>query len=147
VAAALERMIREMSDIVATGHTASRKIGSGIEAHLRHALEDRDIWMLMARENLDLLNRNSPADIYELVKQYVSLWDQVVAEGVEQGEFDPDIDQRMIVEAVIAMCIGFLRWFDPDGRLPAQEVARQFTEITLHGIQRPADRPSVSEKP
>lgn len=146
VAGAMEKMIREMSDIVATKHTAMRKIDMGIEAHLRRSLGDRDVWTLMTRENLDLLNRNSPADIYELMKQYVSLWDQIVAEGVEQGEFDPDLDQRLIVQAVIAMCVGFLRWFDPDGRLPAQEVARQFTEITLRGIQNPTDRTCTTEE-
>jgi hypothetical protein len=106
-----------------------------IEAHLKHTLEDRDIWGLLMRENLELLNRNSPADIRALVRQYESLWDRLVAEGVASGEFDPCLDPRVVVQALLAMCTGFLDWFRPDGRLPVHEVARVFAELSLRGIQ------------
>jgi len=99
------------------------------------AEQDRDIWGLLMRENLELLNRNSPADIHALVRQYESLRDQLVAEGAGSGDFDPSLDQRVIVQALLAMCTGFLDWFRPDGRLPVQEVARVFAEISLRGIQ------------
>jgi TetR/AcrR family fatty acid metabolism transcriptional regulator len=132
-------MIEETSSILATGHSARRKLAMAIEAHLRLTLEDRDIWGILMRENLELLNRNSPADIRVLVKQYESLWDRLVAEGVDSGEFDPNLDQRVIVQALLAMCTGFLDWFSPDGRLPVQEVARIFAEIGLRGIQLPVE--------
>jgi len=134
-AGALERMIKETSSILATGHTARRKLAMAIEAHLKLTLEDRDIWGLLMRENLELLNRNSPADIRALVRQYESLWDRLVAEGVASGEFDPCLDQRVVVQALLAMCTGFLDWFRPDGRLPVHEVARVFAEMSLRGIQ------------
>ena len=60
VAGVLERMIEETSSILATGHSARRKLAMAIEAHLRLTLEDRDIWGILMRENLELLNRNSP---------------------------------------------------------------------------------------
>jgi len=138
-AGALERMTKETSSILATGHSARRKLAMAIEAHLRLTLEDRDIWGLLMRENLELLNRNSPADIRALVRQYESLWDRLVAEGVASGEFDPRLDQRVVVQALLAMCTGFLDWFRPDGRLPVQEVARIFAEMSLRGIQLPVE--------
>jgi AcrR family transcriptional regulator len=139
VAGVLERMIEETAGILDTGHSARRKLAMAIEAHLRLTLEDRDIWGILRRENLELLNRNSPADVRVLVKQYESLWDRLVAEGVASGEFDPSLDQRVIVQALLAMCTGFLDWFRTDGRLPVQEVARIFTEMSLRGIQLPVD--------
>ena len=45
----------------------------------------------------------------------------------------------MIVQALLAMCTGFLDWFKPDGRLPVQEVARIFAEMSLRGIQLPVE--------
>jgi AcrR family transcriptional regulator len=139
VAGVLERMIEETSSILATGHSARRKLAMAIEAHLRLTLEDRDVWGILMRENLELLNRNSPADIRVLVKHYESLWDRLVAEGVDAGEFDPNLDQRVIVQALLALCTGFLDWFKPDGRLPVQEVARIFAEMSLRGIQLPVE--------
>jgi len=85
------------------------------------------------------LNRNSPADIRTLVKRYESLWDRLVAEGIASGEFDSNLDQRVIVQALLAMCTGFLDWFKPGGRLPVQEVARIFAEMSLRGIQLPVE--------
>jgi AcrR family transcriptional regulator len=138
VAGAIERMIEETGSILATGHSARQKLAMAIDAHLRRTLEDRHIWGIIEREDLELLNRNSPADIRVLVKQYEGMWDRIVAEGVESGEFDPSLDQRVTVQALLAMCTNILKWFNPDGRLPAQEVARIYAEIVLRGIQRPA---------
>jgi AcrR family transcriptional regulator len=149
-AGVLERMIDEIGGILATGHSARRKLAMAIEAHLRLTLEDRDIWGILMHENLELLNRNSPADIRVLVKQYEALWDRLIAEGVADGEFDSELDQRVVVQAILAICTGFLEWFRPDGRLPVQEVARIFAEMSLRGIQSPAGavgRDRMARKP
>ncbi len=138
VAGALEGMIEETTSLLATGHPARQKLVMAIEAHLRRTLEDREIWGILEREDLELLNRNSPADLRALVKQYESLWDRIITEGVASGEFDPDLDQRVAVQAVLALCTGILKWFDPKGRLPLQEVARLYGEFALRGIQNPA---------
>jgi len=141
VEGALERMIAEARSILETGHPARQKLAMAIEAHLRRNLEDRDIWGIIVREDLDLLDRNSPADIKVLIKEYESMWDGLVKLGVETGEFDPDLDPRVIVQAMLGMCTGFPKWFRPEGRLPLQEVARIFTEITLRGIETPRMKP------
>ncbi|MCK5379808.1 MAG: hypothetical protein KAJ78_10405, partial [Acidobacteria bacterium] len=144
VAGALEGMIEETTSIAATGHSARQKVAMAIEAHLRRTIDDRETWGILLREDLELLNRNSPADIRVLVKQYESLWDRIVAEGVDSGDFDPNLDQRVAVQALLAMCTGFLKWFNPDGRLPVQEVARLYAEFALRGIQNPAAEPGES---
>jgi len=139
VAGALEGMREETTRLLATGHPARQKLAMAIEAHLRRTLEDREIWGILEREDLELLNRNSPADVRVLVKQYESLWDRIIAEGVASGEFDPGLDQRVAVQAVLALCTGILKWFNAEGRLPLQEVARLYAEFALRGIQNPAD--------
>jgi AcrR family transcriptional regulator len=141
VEGALQRMIAEVRSILETGHPVRQKLALAIEAHLRLNLEDSDIWGIIQREDLDLLNRNSPTDIKVLVKEYESMWDGLVKLGAEAGEFDPDLDPRVIVQAMLGMCTGFLKWFRPDGRLPLQEVARVFSEITLRGIETPRMKP------
>ncbi len=136
VEGALERMIEETRAILGTGYSAPQKLAMAIEIHLRQTQEDRDIWGILQREDLDLLNRNSPTDIRKLMKDYESLWARILKEGVDAGEFDPSLDRRVVVQGVVGMCRAVYMWFKPDGRLPIQEVARILAEISLHGLQR-----------
>ncbi len=136
VEGALERMVEETRAILGTGHSAPQKLAMAIEIHLRQTQEDRDIWGILQREDLDLLNRNSPTDIRKLMKDYESLWARILKEGVDTGEFDPSLDRRVVVQGVVGMCRAVYMWFKPDGRLPIQEVARILAEISLHGLQR-----------
>jgi AcrR family transcriptional regulator len=137
VEGAMQRLIAELRGISGTGHSAHQKLAMAIEAHLRLTQEDREIWGILRRENLDLLNRGSQSDIRGMIKEYESIWDDLVNLGVESNEFDPDLDGRVVVQAILGMCNATGVWFRPDGRLPIQEVARVFSEIVLRGVSRP----------
>jgi AcrR family transcriptional regulator len=138
VEGALERMIDETRAILGTGHNARQKLAMAIEVQLRKTQEERDIWGILQREDLDLLNRNSPADIHKLIKDYEGLWARILKQGVDGGELDPELDRRIVVQALLGMCRSVHVWFRPEGRLPIQEVARILAEIALRGVQRPA---------
>jgi len=137
VEGAMERLIAALHGISGTGHSARQKLAMAIEAHLRLTQEDRDIWGILQREDLDLLNRGSQSDIRSLIKEYESIWDGLVAAGIESGEFDPGLDGRVVVHAILGMCNATGVWFRPDGRLPIQEVARIFSEIVVRGVGHP----------
>ena len=139
VEGALERMIEETRALLSTGHTARQKLAMAIEVHLRRTQEDRDIWGVLQREDLDLLNRHSPTDIRKLMKDYEGLWARILKQGVDDGEFDPGHDRRVAVQGLVGMCRAVYMWFRPDGRLPIQEVARILAEVALRGVQRPAE--------
>jgi TetR/AcrR family transcriptional regulator, cholesterol catabolism regulator len=136
VEGALERMIEETRAILGTGHPAPQKLAMAIEIQLRQTQEHRDIWGVLQREDLDLLNRNSPTDIRKLMKDYEALWARILKEGSDAGEFDPSLDRRVVVQGLVGMCRAVYMWFKPDGRLPIQEVARILAEISLRGLQR-----------
>jgi AcrR family transcriptional regulator len=136
---AIERMITETESILATGHPAQQKLTMAIETHLRRTQEDRDVWGVLQREDVELFDRNSTADIDKLIKDYEALWMKIFDQGVEEGELDPELDARVTVQALIGMCRSVYTWFRPDGRLPIQEVARILTEIALRGVKRPID--------
>lgn len=136
VEGAMQRLIAELRGISGTGHSARQKLAMAIEAHLRLTQEDREIWGILQREDLDLLSRGSQSDIRGMIKEYESIWDELVAAGFESGEFDPDLDSRVVVQAILGMCNATGVWFRPDGRLPIQEVARIFSEMALRGVAR-----------
>ena len=139
VEGAIERMIAETENIIDTGYPASQKLTMAIETHLRRSQEDRDIWGVLQREDLEIFDCNSPADIRNLIKSYEALWVRIFEQGVEEGELDPDLDRRVVVQALLGMCRSVYAWYRPDGRLPIQEVARVLAEISLRGVRRSVD--------
>jgi AcrR family transcriptional regulator len=136
---AIERMISETESIIATGHPAHQKLVMAIETNLRRTQEDRDIWGVLQREDLEIFKGRSTDDILKLIKRYESLWMKIFHQGVETGELDPGLDPRVSVHALLGMCRSVYEWFNPDGRLPIQEVARVLSEIALRGVRRPVD--------
>jgi AcrR family transcriptional regulator len=60
----------------------------------------------------------------------------ILAEGVRDGSF-AGIDPVVTTFAVFGMVNWMHVWFSPDGRLTAEEVADAFTDLVLHGIDRP----------
>jgi AcrR family transcriptional regulator len=143
IESAIERMISETESVIATSHPAQQKLVMAIETNLRRSQEDRDIWGVLQREDVELFNRNSTADILKLIKSYEDLWKRIFDQGVEEGDLDPNLDARVVVQALLGMSRSVYSWFRPDGRLPIQEVARILSEIALRGVRRPIDATSL----
>jgi AcrR family transcriptional regulator len=77
-------------------------------------------------------------------KEYEQCWQQILREGVERGEFRPDLDIQVASYGLLGMLNWLYKWYDPQGRLKVQEVAEQFTHLALAGIagnEPPAARP------
>jgi len=131
----IQQMIDEAQDVLATRHSAPRKLALVIESHLRCFQEHKDVWGIFLREDLDLLNRNAACDVRRLARQYHDLWEQLLREGMDSGEFDPDLEPRVVVKAIIGMCDGTYTWFRPDGTFPIREIARIFAGFALKGVE------------
>jgi AcrR family transcriptional regulator len=90
------------------------------------------------------LDRGVPAiDEMQAIRRRVQqLWDQMIREAVEAGAIRSDLDLRVVSFGIIGMCNWLSQWYDKDGRLPSDEIARVFVEMILNGL---ATEPSQSE--
>ena len=61
------------------------------------------------------------------------IFEQVIREGVEKGEFRADLDVRLTALAALGMCNAVPGWYDKEGR-SAAEIAAQFSKLVLHGV-------------
>jgi len=75
-------------------------------------------------------------------KDYERCWQQILREGVENGEFRIDLDIQVASYGLLGMLNWLYKWYDPRGRLSVQQVAAQFTLLALAGLA--ADRPHSS---
>ena len=108
------------------------KLHRMIEGYLAILNREHDLFAILFQEQRHLLPEHQAA-IAETQRQILNFWKDVFAEGVASGEFT-NIDPTLAAQAVVGMCSWAHRWFNPNGRLTAPEVADAFHQMFLNGI-------------
>ncbi len=79
---------------------------------------------------------------FSLVKQkrdeYEALIRGLVAEGIRNGEFRSDLDQRIVTFSIFGMCNWTYQWLRPDGSFTPRQVAEMFSDLILNGFKAPS---------
>ncbi|MEW6299569.1 MAG: TetR/AcrR family transcriptional regulator [Thermodesulfobacteriota bacterium] len=65
-------------------------------------------------------------------RAYNALVEGVIREGIEAGQLAP-LPPKLLTFAVLGMCNWLYQWYQPDGPLSADEVARIFVQFAEHG--------------
>jgi TetR/AcrR family transcriptional regulator, cholesterol catabolism regulator len=60
---------------------------------------------------------------------------RVFERGVASGAFRPDLDPRTTCLGIIGMCAWTYQWFSPKGRRSGVQIATEFAEVILKGIE------------
>jgi AcrR family transcriptional regulator len=72
--------------------------------------------------------------IDELNRRQRKMWVDLLNEGIEQGNFRPDIDVDLVYRFIRDTTWVSVRWYRPGGPLTAEQVGRQYLSIVLGGI-------------
>ena len=72
--------------------------------------------------------------VEELNRRQRKMWVEVLAEGIAQGYFRPDIDVDLVYRFIRDTTWVSVRWYQPGGPLTAEQVGRQYLSIVLGGI-------------
>jgi AcrR family transcriptional regulator len=65
-------------------------------------------------------------------RTYSALIEGVIREGIEAGRLAP-LPPKILTFALLGMCNWLYQWYQPDGPLSADEVARLFISVVEHG--------------
>lgn len=68
-------------------------------------------------------------------RTYDELIEGVIREGIEAGRLAP-LPPKLVSFALLGMCNWLYQWYQPDGPLSADEVARIFIQLVEHGYLR-----------
>jgi TetR/AcrR family transcriptional regulator, cholesterol catabolism regulator len=83
---------------------------------------------------LGQLGRNGRHDFDGLERRYVRGLEDLIAEGIERGEFSLATSPQLAARAVIGMLDWMMHWYRPGGALPPHEVADQLFSIAVGGL-------------
>jgi AcrR family transcriptional regulator len=59
----------------------------------------------------------------------------VIARGIEQGDFRPLVNTQLMAFGVIGMCTWTYRWFDPEGPVSLDAIAEMYAGAMLEGLR------------
>ena len=128
----MDQLLEELEIIVASDETSITKLRAAIAAHASMIGDNPAGAAVFLREDRGLGD--------EYLSQYVAKRDrfeayfrEIVTEGVNVGVFRPT-DVAISVNALLGMVNWMTRWYRPDGRLSAAEIADHFADLFLEGL-------------
>lgn len=121
--------------IVETGYPSKQKLLLAIDEHLRMFLEHVHVYTIFAKENLEEIDPKLAALVRDMNRTYQELWEQMLQDGVDKGDFRADLNPHVMMRAILAMCNYTSAWYKPTGDISERELARQFADLIMQGVQ------------
>jgi TetR/AcrR family transcriptional regulator len=127
----LDRMIAALEKARCSKSSAAEKLGSVIESHVRCVLDE------VEGSAAHLLTSALPSHLQRRVvakrDRYEEGVRQIIAAGIRSGEFVP-CDPALAARAILGALNWSVRWFSPQGRLTAAEIAGEFAYFLTRGL-------------
>jgi AcrR family transcriptional regulator len=127
----LDRMIAVLERARRSSSSAAERLGLVIESHVRCVLDEVEgsaahllTGVLPARMQRRLLAKR---DRYEEGVR------RIIVAGIRSGEFVP-CDPPLAARAILGALNWSVRWFSPEGRLTAGEIAEEFAYYLTRGL-------------
>lgn len=134
ILSAMQTLVRSVSESVKEVSSPRDQLKIFMETHA-HEFElnsNRFITMLAGFEAMSVGPMKTEA--MELRYQYEMLLRRILQDGVDQGVFR-DMDISMAGRAVLSMLSWLARWYRPEGRLSAREIALTYFELISSGFE------------
>lgn len=139
----IAQMWRTISEIAAADLSAPQKLERAIAAHLE-AFDRHYPQLFVYLRERESVKRRFREMIGFSPKDYERCWQQILREGVESGEFRPDLDIQVASYGLLGMLNWAYKWYDPQGRLSVHEVAKEFTALALAGLAAGGSKPQLT---
>jgi AcrR family transcriptional regulator len=130
VAVEMQEFVDALAPVVDSDVSPSDKLRAAMRLHIGHRV----------RPGLGSFadHGERPERVRKLRAEYAQLWQRIVDEGIECGEFAVSDAWAARLVAVSAADYTFY-WFDPDGARSSDDVADAFTDVLLHGLTRSSE--------
>lgn len=145
--------VREAVEGVAKGAVAIRKSDDPAPEKLRKVVaalltsysDNYPNQFVYIQEGMTV-NKEQDKHLFKLGKLYEQSIFEIIQEGMADGSFRIDGDPKVIMYGILGALNWTHRWMNPQGRLPAQQIAGLFSSLFLEGLI-PRDTNRRTSKP
>lgn len=132
----LETNVAAAEEIAARDIPAREKLELIIASHMsEHEHPQMSVLVGEMRRITDAGTKWSRETVVRM-RHYESIVLSILEDGVADGSIRGDVPPRIAMNAIFGMLNWTYRWFRPDGRYNAMEVAAAFTAIALDGLSK-----------
>jgi AcrR family transcriptional regulator len=136
----MDELLEQMEDALAEVVGAEARLLAFAAFHLRyHRTRHKELHI--ANAELRSLGPEARAEIVALRKRYEQILQDILQSGVQEQVFSLR-DIRITAFAILAMLTGIGAWYDPQGRVPLEEIVQIHLELMTDGV-----RPSGVSRP
>lgn len=133
VADGIHRFIAAVEPHARSGRSPAERLRAMIVAHVEVVAENPERSLVVFHQWRFLGEDSLPAAI-ERRQVYEGCFIKVVEDGVAQGLFKIDINQRIAVFTILGALNWTPEWLSPSGRLSPQEVGTLMAETLMRGV-------------
>lgn len=127
--------VDKLRDIIKEDQSAQLKLEKMIENHFTVLANDRHLATVTQLE-LRQSNKEIRLKINAVLKEYLTLVDQIILEGIENGEFDPTLDLRITRQMIFGTVDEIsTTWVMTDYKYDLIGVADKVKRIILNGLK------------
>ena len=124
--------LRRIREIAGRGGSPAQRLHDLLAENMRVILENIEPNTVFYNER-GLLSPERERAIRDREREYTGIVRDLYVESVEAGEL-LDVDPGVATATLLGATIWAYRWFDPDGRLSADEVAAQVARLLMSGV-------------
>lgn len=129
----IEPLLEESRAVLAEGEPPDKTLRMLMHVLLKIVEQYRNQVTVFLREWRNIKDHKAWEAIASARKEYEDIVLGVLKRGSDEGMFSVP-DQKMAGMALLGMINYTYQWFDPGGRVSADELADQMTSIFLHGV-------------
>lgn len=126
--------VRDFGEIADRPDDISRVIHDLFALAFRYVVERRDEALIV--QNDFSYFRHIPSFWFVVggSAEVEAIWERVLAKGVSDGRLRADLDLPTVYRTIMGAMFSSVRWYEPSGRLPIEELVRQQTALYLDGL-------------
>jgi TetR/AcrR family transcriptional regulator, cholesterol catabolism regulator len=113
--------------------TPIERLRTAIKEYIRVAAEDIEGTRVTLHQ-WRYLKGEKRKKVVEKRKRFEKIFHNIVQDGIDGGEFNPDINRRAVVLMIIGALNWAPEWFSPDGADTPEYIGDQFADLVLDGM-------------
>ncbi len=136
---AADRFEAAVAPIAAADGTVPERLRAMVRAHigvvtddLGNAVSFLDEWRFLSAERRTAVAARR--------RRYERRFRQVIAQGVQAGDFGPSTDPRLAATWMLSALNGIADWYHQGGELSPEAIAERYADLFVGGLTCPPDR-------
>lgn len=140
----LESNLEAAENIAARDITADKKLSLILHQHMATHAAGFPQWTVLVQEMRRITDADTTwsKDAVTNMRRYESVVREIVETGMQDGTLRSDLPADLVVHSLFGMLNWTHRWYKPDGRYNAEQIADAFAGVALGGLMVSRDSPS-----